>query len=224
MKRITIIYFLLFSLFVLNNKVEAQSGRLGVTSIANLPDTVYEGTAYDSILVYVTNLDTTPYQGSIELLMLADSSNFPVSFSQGAPAFQVSPGDSVLLTVNNYFFDPAAFKEGDNIVVVWPIANVSDVDSFYVDVYYMHLSSATENQTLIDNIYLYPNPAGSKVEIFSSDRKKLEQVRIYDSKGKLVYEKKDSLSTIDLDGWAPGIYSLFIFHREGVSIKKLLKH
>jgi hypothetical protein len=205
---------------VLSHRAEAQSGYLGVTSIFNLPDTIYEGTSYDSIMVFVTNKDSFPYQGVIELWMVADSSNFPVLLSAAGPAFQLNPGDSASIIINNYTFDPAAFKEGDNIVVVWPIGTFNDADSLYADVYYLHLSSV-DNQYINDDIIVYPNPAGGKLHFYTTGNLLPERVRIIDSKGRLVYNEIFS-PTLDVYHLAPGVYSLFIFHREGVSIKKLL--
>jgi hypothetical protein len=155
----------------------------------------------------------------VSIAMMADSGTF--QFSPGSANVLIFPGDSVTFLVNNYFFDPSYFKAGDNIVVVWPIANISDVDSLYLETYYVHISGIYDSYSEKE-LSISPNPALDHITIKSSDVE-LEQVRIYSIDGRLISESATKAGRITINHLTPGVYYVYFYHRKGISVRKLLK-
>ena len=229
MQRIRFFFFgLLFSSLLLAREINAQGTipSLRVSQLINfpsLPDTIYEGVAYDSIGIVVINEGTVPYQGSISVAMLADSSIFPVYLSFNPSGVFLLPGDSIIYIINNYFFDPATFREGDNIVVVWPVANSSVSDTLETDAYYVHITGLNDLHSPAE-LDIWPNPASNEVNIFTAPEVHLEQVRIYSIDGRIVgdYYLKSG-RTFNVNQLSPGIYYVYFYHRNGLSVRKLIR-
>lgn len=221
-------FWFLFSNLLLGKDVKAQGTipSLRVSQLINfpsVPDTIYEGVAYDSIGIVVKNDGTVPYQGSISVAMRADSSIFPVYLSFNPSGVFLLPGDSIIYFVSNYFFDPATFREGDNIVVVWPVANVNVSDTLETDAYYVHITGLNELYSPAE-LDIWPNPASGELNIFTAPDIHLEQVRVYGIDGRIVGEYNiKSARTIYVNQFSPGIYYIYFYHRNGITVRKLLR-
>lgn len=221
--RLSHIFLILIAYLGFMQQAEAQSSRLAVSSILNFPDTIYEGVAYSNIQVVVSNEDTIQnYQGSISVNFLTDSINVPVQLSPGAPNFFLTPGDTIVLIVNNYVFDPSAFKAGENIVVVWPVANVGDVDSLYIATYFVHTADIKDPLSLSE-LSFYPNPAHEYIVIKNKSGLDLEQVRIYTIDGRLAGIYEPVSKTLDIRHLPEGVYHIYFYHKKGISVRRLIR-
>ena len=198
---------------------------LRVSQLINFPslpnDTIYQGASYDSILAVVVNDGNIPFQGYISIGMLADSSIFPVYLYYGNSAYFLLPGDSIVFNINNYTFPPGSFREGDNIVVVWPIGNTNVSDTLATDVYYVHTTGISDIYSEAQ-LHISPNPASDNIRVFKASDIFLEQVRIYSTDGRLLIRSLRS-DEIDISGLEAGIYYIYFYHRKGISIRKLIK-
>lgn len=225
--RITLYFLFIFlCLFSIRAGAQGTTSSLRVAQLINFPslpnDTIYQDVSYDSILVVVVNDDSIPFQGAISVAMLADSSIFPVYLSFSPTGVFLLPGDSITYVVSNYFFDPASFKEGNNIVVVWPVANVNVTDTLETEVYYVHATGISDVYSPAE-LYISPNPASNQIRIISTPEIQLEQVRIYGIDGRIIYDYKLKTNKIDINQLHPGIYYIYFYHRKGISIRKLVK-
>ena len=77
---------------------------------------------------------------------------------------------------------------------------------------------------LKNNVNLYPNPVSDQLHV-SVDNYELQQVKIYDVTGELVFEKemKDQNSKLDLSHLTKGIYFIEMQTNAGCITKKLIK-
>jgi hypothetical protein len=221
--RLSHIFLILIAYLGLMQQAEAQSSKLAVSHILNFPDTIYEGVAYSNILVVVSNEDTIQdYQGSISVNFLTDSINVPVQLSPGSTNFLLAPGDTAVFIINNYIFDPSAFKAGENIVVVWPVANVNDVDSLYTPTYFVHTADIKDPLSLSE-LSIYPNPAQEYIIIKNTSGLDLEQVRIYIMDGRLagIYEQGSGI--LDIRHLPEGVYHIYFYHKKGISVRRFIR-
>ncbi len=79
-----------------------------------------------------------------------------------------------------------------------------------------------ENDLMITDIFLYPNPATEFVTIKADN---IKSIRVLNSEGMLIFDKKYDAKndiTVDVGGFATGLYFLNIETNNGVTDKKLL--
>lgn len=171
--------------------VRSQSTVL-VQQIINFPDlpndTAYEGLLYDFDIV-VQNGTNSVVTGSMTIQMRVDS----IITALGTPAIQVTlnPGDTMVVSVNQYPFLQPQFKAGNNIVVVWPSINSGityPIDSLTTDVYYVPLNSVGIPSEEPLGFKIFPNPANDIISWTAADGSIPERVRIYDASGRLAAE------------------------------------
>lgn len=76
------------------------------------------------------------------------------------------------------------------------------------------------------DINLYPNPAKEtdKIHLASGQAINLQSVFIYNIQGQMVKHKQNNFSSLEIasNNFAPGIYTVHIFHDKGKVVKQLL--
>ena len=187
----------------------AQQANLSITGIFNLPDTVYEGTPYNTISVEVQNQSVfNSFTGTLFILIRQDTLGaFITDTLISGQGVTILPGDSAVLTTTNYFFTPNAFKAGGNTVVVWPSANQTvTVDSLQEYFVFIPFNSVAWHQPDNHELFLMPNPAAGFLVL--ETRLKPERVRIFNLEGRLVYDQPFLFKRLNLDGILPGGYVL----------------
>jgi|GEM_PF-2752542 len=205
-----------------------QTG-LKVDSLLNfpsLPDTALQGVVYDSIEVRVHNFSINPFTGSVEVYMMSDSlQQVDILRNDSNTIFTIPPGgDTTLRALPGIVFNPGNFAAGDNIVVVWPhLRTTFPVDSFYIHVHYT-LVSGIDDPLAENGIVLSPVPAWQILGFTYTKPESIEQVRIFDSKGRLMLDSTVPLQTLDVTSYPAGVYYVSILRKNGSRVvKKILK-
>ncbi|MEZ5004361.1 MAG: metallophosphoesterase [Chitinophagales bacterium] len=98
-----------------------------------------------------------------------------------------------------------------------------------VDVYASTISTFVDDQMLLNNIDIYPNPSTGQFNLFIKDNSdKYVQAKVFDNTGKLIWTSRLSLNTetrlfhIDLDKPAKGIYHLRLDNEERIISHNLI--
>lgn len=203
----------------------AQQPSLSVIQIVNLPDTVYENQSYDSISITVRNYNNNAFfQDTIYVFIKQDTSS---AVNTGtlifAPGASIPGGSVVTLTTANFFFTSAVFLTGGNTVVIWPYAkSATTYDSLRTDIVFVPFSGLSEAENNDIELILAPNPASGYFQLQTN--KPVKQVRIYDTKGRLVYNNPFTSPFIQIDELKPGVYLTEIRFKNGKRlIRKLYK-
>ena len=100
-----------------------------------------------------------------------------------------------------------------------PSFNQSSMVIDYVRVYQEPTPSIVAENNSLDNFIIYPNPTSSNVTLRQlNDNVKLASFLILDSSGKVIRSSKvdATMSTVDLEGLAKGIYQLQLNSQDGI--------
>ena len=77
-------------------------------------------------------------------------------------------------------------------------------------------SSTTSLPTVNEGVNYYPNPTKDKLHINIQDKSTIQQIRVFDTLGKLVAEERgNDILSIHTTDWTQGIYFLEITNDEG---------
>jgi len=111
---------------------------------------------------------------------------------------------------------------------MWPISSAANFDTFFAANSLSQkacLSGITE-ETLANNISVFPNPAIDRLVIETSNNEKVNAVKVFDVLGKLLVDNKVEgterleLNVTDLE---KGIYYMEITTGNGKAVKKFNK-
>jgi len=153
----------------------------------------------------------------------------------------VPEGDTVSVT-NSYFIDSCNGDNGfgvpktDAFMKSEDLVNLLNADSvvFALDLNNInggypvfanggHLNVA-DNQSVGNIVSCYPNPASDKVNIEIPLDVKVENVSLFNLSGRMIKTQTTGLETIDISGFAPGVYVMKIALKNGnVFEKKIVK-
>ena len=223
MKRV---YFLLSLLWgLLSLSANAQNVSLRVDSILGIPDTVYPGQVV-SYSVVIKNNGFIPYQGPLQLAMDNGQGQIAYLYFSAAPVV-VLPGSTYTVSGATVTIDSSFFRPGGNVVVVWPYTSqLIQYTPKTFSTYVLNTFQGVDEPSLSETIRIYPNPASSIVHI-SNNYNTIERVRIFDLKGRVVFNKKydqENLVELNIDSWPVGLYSIELFARDEKITKQLLKY
>jgi hypothetical protein len=223
MKKFASLIFLLIAGFSLHAQLHLQ-----ITNITGFPaDTSYEAGLYN-VQLTLLNPDTTDFIDSLglDILLQANANSIDTLYADSAMTPDTLFAQATKnLNRNNYQFLPSHFDDGDNIVVVWPVARMTgqsgDSTSFHI--YFISVNASVpkiEKQT----ITLYPNPVSEYISLGIPEGIPIKQVRILDVLGKEIYLSNLPEKLIPTDNLAGGIYFFEIIKADGTStIFKILK-
>ncbi len=212
--------------------VTSDSLRIEAISVAypQCPDSAYEGQGYQGIAVLVRNLQTdSAFYGAlgIHLLSVDSLGGFAEDtlIPMGGTSYTILPGMAVNVFLNGtYNFSSVNYRQGSNVVVVWPVVQIGVpqyIDTLTTCVYFVKLSDVSEDE--IENSYLsvFPNPASDFITITEQGKNLIENVRIYDTAGRLVISPLwDDSKKINVAFIVPGIYVLEITTSGNQKIRK----
>ncbi len=208
MKRSVLVYAALALMLVTTNRVLAQ-GSLGVISMPGFPDlpadSAKEGQLYN-FQVVVSNTTGSTIQGPITLMMRVDSTDVILDTINNP----VSGSSTFTQGINNFSFTQPTFKTGNNIVVVWPVVNLSvAIDTFYTDVYFIPLLSNIEIEDPF-GLTIYPNPATEFIYLESDGKSEISEAALFDIQGQLIRRFNDPARMINIEQVPTGMYFLYI--------------
>lgn len=152
----------------------------------------------DSLYIYTAVRDTA----APSVLNLVDIT--PVA---GPPV--IVAGDSIHITMSSVFTNSAVGYHRDiNVIVIWPYTTgtttVNNLDSMEFSVILLDPSGVNEID-LSRYIYLYPNPTQGQLRLENQQQSDIEQVRITDLQGRLIWEQQNA-TCIETGDWKPGMY------------------
>ena len=225
MKNSILLILFLFSLS-LCKQVNAQGPSLGFDTsqgAPNFPDTVILGDPA-SFTLKIKNWGNSSFSGAFSIeRQIKDSTG---SIVDSATIISTQQAAIAQGTIFNYTFADTFslarhFFVGIDVVVIWPkAAGTATHDSL---TYVVHVLSPNSVSNLLaeNGISVYPNPC-SDLLIIENKRPEnpIEQVRIYDMKGKLILSKnRDEL--IDLSQLQNALYMVELKYKSGM--RKILK-
>ena len=220
------LFFIAF--FGLSIQLSFGQARLSITNLANFPvvgqDTAYDSQSYDSVTISLTNVGNQGVTGAYDILLQGNPGVTDTIYTDTSTTNQILPGDSVIARPLPYQFDLTHYDDGDNIVVVWPVARMAgvQVDTLTVHVYFVRLSGIDEAET--KSILVYPNPAIQFIKLESSPDNDVKYVRIIDLKGAVVYYSTVYKSYLDVSQLSPGNYTIELGRKNGKSrFAKIIK-
>jgi hypothetical protein len=223
-KKIYVLFALIMKFAIANSFGQITPDSLGVGGISfdypQCPDTAFEVQSYDSIAVLVHNFRDTTFNGPIAIVFRAHDGqgiyqpmDTLIKFVGGL-TYTIPANTSInLFLPNSYNFTPASYRNGSNVVVVWPVVSLGVLgftDSLQTCVYFVPLNSTNEF-TEDDAISVFPNPAEDYLTINVSSQKLIEGVRIIDISGRVVLSPLwDDSQKIKVDMLSSGMYVLEI--------------
>jgi hypothetical protein len=219
MKKPILILSTILLLNIFSTKTYAQFiGTFSIQSVVGLPDTLIADSAY-SFGFLVENSGNTIYSGTIDFDFFVSNNNPDSTHTFGVGQVgNFTPSDTVVMPVNNYAFSVTdnTFNIGDNVVVVWPrgLGNSTVLDSLTFHVYITDLSGINEDGKTNSDLKIFPNPARDFVS-FSSEKNKIELLRIFDMSGRLVLQSKSPLK-IFTGHLREGIYIAEVQMKDGL--------
>ncbi len=212
--------FYLLLLIICGSSLFAQT-HLKISNISGIPVTgipnniVYEANSYDSIYVTVVNDDTTSFSDSLSIFIKSGSIQFTDTLVHQSPV-NIASGDSISLFRSGYIFSPVYFEDGDNIVVVWPAARQTPIqtDSLSFTLFFVSLVANVSN-IQDEPLILFPNPATKYIYFRGIEEIAIKQVRIYDIYGKIIYSNSSFQRYMSIEKWKPGLYFINLEKEDG---------
>ena len=199
-----------------------SQASLGISQAAYI---VYNDTvsafALDSINIYVVNKGDSTFLDSYQIITDVQDSNSVTAYHNidtvGMFLSLIPPGDSVNLTINaNYMLGDSAsqYHYKINVIVIWPLAaSAATKDSLTFNVFILLPTSINEID-LSHLIKAYPNPVVNNITLENKGKNSIEEVRIYDTKGRLI-EHLANPQFICTEGWAKGTYLINLQLEDG---------
>lgn len=198
------------------NKSNAQAA-LGISQysyvLAN--DTVLAFSSTDSIGFYVVNKGTANFNDVFTVYMAVQDSGATTYHNVDSafyffPAF-IPPGDSIPFSIHPYYItnDSTKYHYDINVIVIWPVAlTAPTIDSLMFNIM-IFVNTSVQEINLNSYITAYPNPTTNNLMLQNSSQKSIEEVRIYDTLGRLIQTEKNT-SFICTDTWKAGTYLIKI--------------
>ncbi|HNP48167.1 MAG TPA: T9SS type A sorting domain-containing protein [Bacteroidia bacterium] len=228
MKRCHFIPVLIFWLF--SHASMAVNGYLTITQLNGFPiangDTAYDSRTYDSVQVMIRNIGNQAITDQYDVLIRGNTGITDTLYSDTSSAQLLNPGDSLQLNPSPYLFDIVHYDDGDNIVVVWPVARTTpniQVDTMSFHVYFVRLSGIHE--TPESALTVYPNPASDYLRLEFPEKNRLRYVRIFNSYGQLVLHSKVDSNLIPISDLSKGVYLIELTGSDGKAyFAKIIKN
>ena len=171
--------------------------------------------------VVVRNIGNDKLDGACRMMTKYNQSSVEhIKKNWQATNFEVGQTTTITFQDTLYSLSTNRYKGGDNIIVIWPhtdnpSAQAPDTTEFgiYVD----NMVGATDPVELQNRIVVWPNPTSGMLNIDNlQNRNKIEYVRIVGMDGKLLKTYTTSVRTINLDGFAKGVYLMEVGFKDGL--------
>ena len=208
MKRCLIVA--VFGLLFTSNFAKAQD-TLSISPynffVAN--DTLSAGST-DSIGFYIVHDGPSTFGGTIELYAaVLDTSGlvyWTVDSSNTGAVTIFSSGDSVYAYMApSYTIAPTKYHLDINVIVIWPVASGMVIGDSATYIQFLTDPNGIPEIDLKELIRAFPNPTRGNLTLENKDKNAIEEVRIYDARGRLI-EHLIKPEIICTEGWAKGTY------------------
>lgn len=124
------------------------SSHLAIHSLDAFPSIIDDTSVYELELYLVNEDPTQPWENGINVLISVDGDDPTALISSYVPSSPVLPGDSVLISISEYSFDPVRFVGGGitHDIIVWPSRiGLTTIDSAETQVLFTHTSNQVSN-------------------------------------------------------------------------------
>lgn len=209
---------LIFTALLFVSKTGSAQASLGISQYSFFinNDTV-PAYSTDSISIYVVNRGTSAFSGNFTIKTAVKDSNSVAAYHQvdSVNSFfpiTIASGDSVPFALAPYYFmgDSSTQYHFDiNVIVIWPVALTASTDDSLLFNIFIVLNVGVQEIDLTQLIKAYPNPTTSNLTLENTSEKAIEEVRIYDTSGRMIQTEK-SPTLICTDKWKPGTYLIKI--------------
>lgn len=168
----------------------------------------------DSIQIWVKNYGTSNFNDFFQVRTSVQDSALttyhPVDTASSGFLTFIAPGDSVQFMLYPYYdIDSTRYHYDINVIVIWPVASSASTGDSIIFVEVLTLPAGIVEIDLHELINAYPNPSFQDITIGNDSKKRIEEVRIYDTGGRWIGTIKEQ-NTINIENWKPGVYLLTI--------------
>lgn len=115
---------------------------------------------------------------------------------------------------------------GERIRLVFRVHNSPGNSIFLVDNIVVEGGLLNDKGFEADSFMVHPNPVSSLLNITATDASPVNNVKITDINGRIIFERKfDALTTaiVDISSFSNGIYNVIVTSDNGTSTKKIIK-
>lgn len=212
MKRCLIVA--IFGLLFSNNFAKAQD-TLSISPfnffIAN--DTLLGGST-DSIGFQIIHDGPITFAGNIKLYAaVQDTSGFMLwtvdSINTGVVTIGSFGDSTYAYMAPTYTIAPTKYHLDINVIVIWPVASGMVIGDSATYIQYLTDPNGIPEIDLKELIRAFPNPTKGNLTLENKDKNAIEEVRIYDPRGRLI-EHLIRPEIISTEGWAKGTYLINI--------------
>lgn len=217
----------LLSILALAFGVMDAQPKLSVASAWTLPaDTVvYNGNPYYlNMGVVIENTGNAKLDGEVTVFLRYNSDTTEyLRASFMAQDFEVGMQEELDFTDTIWNLSNARYKGGDNILVIWPKSEATNVlapDTGFVSVYVKDVRTSAENQTevFLERVRIYPNPATTTLNLqLMQDAHKFEYVRILSVEGKELFRSTQALASVPVAELPGQIVFVEVRFKDGVT-------
>lgn len=141
------------------------------------------------------------------------------------PQATLNNGDTVSVLVTHNLITPP-YRLGGNTTVIWPIANVDNVDSLSGEIFLIEPNGipGSINEGLRPRLNPYPNPTRDKVNLIRRGQEVPEEVLLFDGNGRLLQHLRNT-GELFIGEFQNGVYYLQVIRGDGrIEHHKLIKH
>ncbi len=216
------IFFIpLFLILSLNTLVKGQTS-LGIDDTSSFVQTnMYYATSY-AYKATIKNYSFLAYSGPVQVFFAVDTmSNNTLVYLDSLTSTLNIPANDTISVSTTILTDSSAsnkkFKSGINTVVIWPRSTSTPFTThdslkiFVMVVGYAGINNPVNTEKTI----VFPNPMQNRLFIANKDVNfVIEQVRILDISGQLIYAEKFN-GSIDVNKLASGAYTLEFLDKTG---------
>lgn len=229
-KRICLLAGIIMQFAIADSFSQGTVDSLRIDSVSigypQCPDTAFEGQNYSNFVVVVRNIGTDSIAAPIAILLKAQDSISVADTLIGftGQTYTIVPGTAINIFQNgNYDFNPANYRTGSNVVVVWPVVNgvTIFIDSLTIPCVNFFPFTGLPELDLNNAISVYPNPAEEYLTLKYPDQIFIESVRIFDVSARLVLAPLwNDAEKIKINALVPGIYILELTTKEKGKVRK----
>ncbi|MEM7657653.1 MAG: hypothetical protein AAF399_16095 [Bacteroidota bacterium] len=146
--------FLLVVCFAATSPLLADpSSHLAIHRLGSFPQNIVDTASYDFSFFVVNEDPINVWENSVAVVMSVDGDDPQALVSNLVPAFPVAPGDSILVQLNSYQFEPFRFQGGGitHDIIVWPMrVGLSQGDSAALTVTFKHTDELVSDHLSVD--------------------------------------------------------------------------
>jgi hypothetical protein len=197
--------------------------KLKITHIISYPpDTVYyPNTSFITYKMAVENVGNNQISSSCHIMFRYDGSSQDTSVHEWSLAnFEVGQVDTVEFPDSIGLLGNGRYKGGGNIIIIWPHAdnpNTQAPDTTDHFIYIVDLTSTVDPAVLGTRLEVFPNPVQDELNIrYLQHQHKIEYVRIVGLDGRLLWESRDAVETVDMRSFPSGMYMAVFQFKDGM--------